>query len=141
MGTGTAGEASRAGTRAIRRDRLVQRTIELTEPEIAAVEAGLRDLAATFGDRLYVELQRHMQDNGQMMPAEVASEAGMIQLAYALGLPLVEQPDLAARPDVAARVAAAYWTSAGLNALADAGNFREITRKINGGYNGWDDRV
>ncbi|WP_298277612.1 hypothetical protein [uncultured Bradyrhizobium sp.] len=39
MGTGTAGEASRAGTRAIRRDRLVQRTIELTEPEIAAVEA------------------------------------------------------------------------------------------------------
>lgn len=60
---------------------------------------------------------------------------------FALGLPLVEQPDLAARPDVAARVAAAYWTSAGLNALADAGNFREITRRINGGFNGWDDRV
>ncbi|MFC4428017.1 glycoside hydrolase family 19 protein [Deinococcus navajonensis] len=57
-----------------------------------------------------------------------------------LGLPLEAQPDLAARPDVAARLAVAYWTDRGLNALADAGQFREITRKINGGLNGLADR-
>ncbi len=60
----------------------------------ADAEAHLRDLTAAFGDRLYVELQRHMMDNGQMMPAEVASEAGMIDLAYALGLPLVATNDV-----------------------------------------------
>jgi putative chitinase len=38
--------------------------------------------------------------------------------------------------DVGFRVAGWYWTSRNLNPLADAGNFREITRKINGGYNG-----
>jgi hypothetical protein len=28
-----------------------------------------------------------------------------------------------------------------LNSLADRGDFRRITRVINGGYNGWEDRV
>lgn len=58
-----------------------------------------------------------------------------------LGLDLEGQPDLAARPDVAARLAAAYWTDRGLNAYADAGDFREITRRINGGFNGLADRM
>lgn len=34
-----------------------------------------------------------------------------------------------------------YWSSRNLNALADQDNVREITRKINGGYNGLDDRI
>jgi putative chitinase len=33
-----------------------------------------------------------------------------------------------------------FWETHGLNELADSGNIREITRKINGGYNGLDDR-
>jgi putative chitinase len=53
----------------------------------------------------------------------------------ALGLDLVNQPELAARPENAARVAAWYWNSRGLNAVADRGDFREVTRRINGGYN------
>lgn len=57
-----------------------------------------------------------------------------------LGLDLEGNPDLAARADVAARLAAAYWAERGLNALADQGNFREITHRINGGYNGLADR-
>ena len=36
-----------------------------------------------FGDRLYVELQRHGTE------AERAAEAGLVELAYALDLPLV----------------------------------------------------
>jgi len=33
-----------------------------------------------------------------------------------------------------------YWTTRGVNALADVGDLRGITRKINGGYNGLPDR-
>lgn len=51
-------------------------------------------LHAIFGDRLYVELQRHMQDNGQPVPAEAASEGPMIDIAYDLGLPLVATNDV-----------------------------------------------
>lgn len=57
-----------------------------------------------------------------------------------IGVDLESNPELAAQPEIAVRIAAAYWQSKGLNALADAGNIREITRRINGGYNGLADR-
>ena len=50
-------------------------------------------------------------------------------------------PDLAAEPLEACRIAGWYWQSNGLNELADAQNFRKITIRINGGLNGYDDRV
>jgi len=34
-----------------------------------------------------------------------------------------------------------YWQEHGLNQLADADNIRAITKRINGGYNGLDDRI
>jgi len=49
-------------------------------------------------------------------------------------------PALLERPDLAALSAAWYWHSRGLNALADAGDFVAITRRINGGTNGLADR-
>lgn len=57
-----------------------------------------------------------------------------------LGLPLEVQPDLAAQPGTAARIACAYWDQRKLNALADVGDFVGITRRINGGLNGLPDR-
>ncbi len=51
-------------------------------------------LAAAFPTRLYVELQRHPGENGQLMAAEAASEAGLIDLAYAKELPLVATNDV-----------------------------------------------
>jgi putative chitinase len=50
----------------------------------------------------------------------------------ALRLGLEEQPDQVLRPDVAALTAAWFWTSRGLNGLADAGDIAGITRAING---------
>ena len=44
-------------------------------------------------------------------------------------------------PQWAALSAAWYWHSRGLNALADAGDFRRITVRINGGTNGMADRL
>lgn len=58
----------------------------------------------------------------------------------ALHLPLLEKPDQASDVGAACRSAAWFWFSHGLNALADAGNFMAITKKINGGTNGYTDR-
>lgn len=62
------------------------------------------------------------------------------QMSAATGYDLVNNPELAARPDIALRIAAAFWKSRGLSRLADGDNLREITRRINGGYNGLRDR-
>lgn len=66
---------------------------------------------------------------------------GLIQItgrdAYAdfgadIGEPIVAHPDLVAQPAYAALSAAWYWRRNGCNALADAGQFDRITRRING---------
>jgi putative chitinase len=59
----------------------------------------------------------------------------------ALGLDLEGNPDIAVQPNVAFRTAGWFWSTHGLNALADQSSYREITRRINGGYNGYADRV
>jgi hypothetical protein len=51
--------------------------------------------------------------------------------------------EMAAEHDVGFRVAGWYWTTRQLNTLADrntATAFRQITKKINGGLNGLEDR-
>lgn len=58
-----------------------------------------------------------------------------------IGLNLEHNPDLAADPMVAIKVAVAYWTEKNLCHLADKDDIRGITKRINGGYNGYKDRV
>lgn len=53
-----------------------------------------------------------------------------------LGIDLLANPRRAADPDVGFRVAGWFWTSRGLNDLADRQQFDAITRRINGGLNG-----
>jgi DNA polymerase-3 subunit alpha len=50
-------------------------------------------LAATFHDRLYIELQRH-PDEGGVTRAEALTEQGHVEMAYAKGLPLVATNDV-----------------------------------------------
>jgi len=58
-----------------------------------------------------------------------------------LGYDLENNPELAATPEVSVLTAAQYWQDRGLNELADADNGKQITRKVNGGYNGLEDRL
>ncbi len=73
-------------------------------------------------------------------PIQLTGRANYAAAGRALGLDLVNNPQQAASPEVGFRIAAWYWQTRGLNNLADQGNFREITRRINGGYNGLADR-
>ncbi|MFT5683317.1 MAG: putative chitinase [Myxococcota bacterium] len=57
-----------------------------------------------------------------------------------LGVDLVNNPELAATPEVGFRIAAAYWANNDLNDYADSGEFNTITSRINGGQNGADSR-
>jgi putative chitinase len=49
----------------------------------------------------------------------------------ALGLPLAQQPELAARPDVAAKVAVWYWQNRVAPKIKDFSNTAAVTKKIN----------
>lgn len=44
-------------------------------------------------------------------------------------------------PDLCVRAATWFWSERGLNALADADDLEAVTRRINGGLNGFDDRA
>jgi putative chitinase len=50
-----------------------------------------------------------------------------------LGVDLLKEPELAARPDISVRIAALYWNDKGLNAYADNGDTAAISRAINRG--------
>jgi putative chitinase len=53
---------------------------------------------------------------------------------------LLRTPELLEQAEWAAKSAAWFWNSRNLNALADAGDFVGITRRINGGINGLAER-
>jgi predicted chitinase len=69
-------------------------------------------------------------------PIQLTGRANYRAAGKAVGVDLEGHPEYACSPDVGFRVAAWYWTTHGLNELADAGDITAITRKINGGYNG-----
>ena len=56
-------------------------------------EALMDQLLSIYGDRLYVELQRHPGDDGQP-EAERLSEQGHVEMAYAKNIPLVATNDV-----------------------------------------------
>jgi len=74
---------------------------------------------------------------------------GLIQMtgkeAYAncgsgLGVDLIGDPDRLFDPEYAALSAGWFWRKRDLNSLADSGDIETITKRINGGLNGLDDR-
>lgn len=57
-----------------------------------------------------------------------------------LGVDLVSNPDLLLEPLYAARSAGWFWKTNALSAFADAGDIKGMTKKINGGYIGLEQR-
>lgn len=54
---------------------------------------------------------------------------------------LLMTPDLLATPENAVRSAYWFWNSNNLNAIADVPDFRKVCKRINGGYNGINERI
>ncbi|MBK6687767.1 MAG: glycoside hydrolase family 19 protein [Deltaproteobacteria bacterium] len=74
-------------------------------------------------------------------PIQLTGRANYRAAGKALGLDLEGHPELVANPEVGFRVAAWYWNNRNLNEPAERGDFREVTRRINGGYNGYEARL
>lgn len=53
---------------------------------------------------------------------------------------LLFSPELLEKPEWAAKSAVWFWSTRNLNELADADRFTDLTKKINGGTNGLEDR-
>ena len=101
-----------------------------------------------YSDGKYLEGRR---DLGNTQPGDGPryKGRGLIQLTgranykrYGdlLGLDLVGNPERAADPVISLAIACEYWKSNGLNAPADRDDIETITRRINGGLNGLEDR-
>ena len=71
---------------------------------------------------------------------QITGRANYKACGEALGLDLINQPELLEKPQHACMSAAWFWSMKDLNTLADKGDFVKITRRINGGLNGLADR-
>ena len=72
---------------------------------------------------------------------QLTGHANYFHAGQALGVDFVMNPDLVATPMYAALTAGWFWSTHGCNQLAEAGNWTGLTKKINGGTIGLDDRV
>lgn len=72
---------------------------------------------------------------------QLTGRANYRNYGRALGIDFERNPDIVATPSIGMLVACKYWSDKGLNALADIGDIQTITRRINGGLNGYNDRL
>jgi putative chitinase len=72
---------------------------------------------------------------------QITGRANYAACGTALGIALLDEPELLERPIPACRSAGWFWQSRSLNRFADSNEFGLLTRAINGGYTGLDDRI
>lgn len=79
---------------------------------------------------------------------QITGKSNYAETGIALGVDLVNHPELLVTPELAAMSAAYFWQGHGLNALADdqtgdddLEDFTTITKKINGGIAGLNQRL
>jgi putative chitinase len=72
---------------------------------------------------------------------QITGRSNYAAASEGLGEDFLNSPELLEDPSYAVRSAAWFWEQRGLNEIADAGDFKKVTKRINGGYNGYDERV
>lgn len=129
---------------------------EINTPE--RVAAFLAQVAHESGSLRYVqeiasgEAYEGRKDLGNLYPGDgfrfkgrgllqVTGRRNILDCGLALGLDLVSNPELLEIPELACRSAAWFWSVKGCNELADRGDFLRVTKVINGGTNGYKDRL
>jgi putative chitinase len=120
--------------------------------QVAHESGGLHWMVELWGPTAAQARYETRYDLGNVAPGDGFKYRGrgLIQLtgrgnykraSDALGVDLIAQPELLGEPALACRSAAWFWKSHGCNELADAGLFEKITRTINGGLNGYAERL
>ncbi len=73
-------------------------------------------------------------------PIQITGRANYRRYGRKIGIDIERHPEIAAVPSIGLQLALEYWDSKSLNVLAEADDVVGITKKINGGDNGLDDR-
>jgi putative chitinase len=71
---------------------------------------------------------------------QLTGRANYRSMGGRISLALEDEPHLAAEGDVSLRTACEYWKSRRIDVPADSNDIREVTRRINGGFNGLAER-
>ena len=72
---------------------------------------------------------------------QLTGHSNFYHAGQALGVDFVMQPELVRTPMYAAQTAGWFWQTHKLNQYADSGDFLTMTKRINGGTIGLDDRI
>lgn len=72
---------------------------------------------------------------------QITGRSNYEQMSKMLGVDFINGPTLLQTPRYAVESAFAWWRKNGLNELADKGDVKAVTKRVNGGYNGLDDRI
>lgn len=71
---------------------------------------------------------------------QLTGRANYAEAGKAMGIDLVGNPELGEDPETSVRTAIWFWENKKLNQFADKDDVTTITKRINGGLNGFDDR-
>jgi putative chitinase len=71
---------------------------------------------------------------------QLTGRANYKKIGAALGLALEDNPELAGDPVISLRIACEYWKSRKINTQADKDDLIAVTKLVNGGTNGLEDR-
>lgn len=121
-------------------------------PQIGHESGGLHWMVELWGPTAAQSRYETRYDLGNVAPGDGFKYRGrgLIQLtgrgnyqkaSDALGVDLIYRPELLGEPALACRSAAWFWKAHGCNELADEGKFEAITKRINGGLNGYAERL
>jgi len=72
---------------------------------------------------------------------QLTGHSNYFHAGKALGVDFVKEPDLVATPMYAALTAGWFWSTHDCNRLAEVQDWKGLTKKINGGHIGLDDRI
>lgn len=72
---------------------------------------------------------------------QITGRSNYTAMMLALNIDCIDHPELIEQPINACRSAGWFWKTHGLNELSDVKDFEKITRRINGGFNGQNDRL
>jgi putative chitinase len=72
---------------------------------------------------------------------QLTGHSNYFHAGKALGVDFVMEPDLVATPKYAAMTAGWFWSTHGCNEIAESADWVKLTKKINGGTIGLEDRI
>jgi putative chitinase len=72
---------------------------------------------------------------------QLTGKTNYLAFSKEIGINVVVAPELVATPEFAVISACWFWKKNNLNKFADALDIKGATKRVNGGYNGLDDRI